>query len=69
MTTLVLLAAALQPTPSQGAAERIRQSQYGAAVEARAQYREVNRVQPETHLTPAEQAANHKAELDRLVTP
>jgi hypothetical protein len=69
MTTLVLLAAAMQPTPSQGAAERIRQSQYGGAVEARAQYREVDRAQPESQLTAAEQAANHKAELDRLVTP
>jgi hypothetical protein len=59
----------MQPTPSQGAAERIRQCQYGAAVEARAQYRKVDRVQPESHISPAEQAANHKAEMDRLVTP
>jgi hypothetical protein len=50
-------------------AERIQQAQYCAAAEARAQHREVDRVQPESHLTPAEQAANHKAQLDRLVTP
>ena len=65
-----LLAGALaQQTETQRAAERIQQAQYCAAVEARAQHREVDRVQPESHLTPADEAANHKAELDRLVTP
>jgi hypothetical protein len=68
VAVLLAAAAALQ-AQSQRAAERIQQAQYCAAVEARAQYREVNRVQPQSHLTPAEEAANHKAELDRLVTP
>jgi hypothetical protein len=69
MILLFLLAAAMQQQQPQGAAERIRQSQYCAAVEARAQSSGVDRVQPESRLTPAEQAANHQAELGRLVTP
>ena len=67
--TFALLAAATVVQQAQRADERIQQAQYCAAVEARAQHREVDRVQPESHLTPAEQAANHKAQLDRLVTP
>ena len=59
--TFALLAAAAVVQQTHRAAERIQQ--------ARAQHREVDRVQPESHLTPAEQAAQHKAELDRLLTP
>ena len=64
--TFALLAAATVVQQAHRADERIQQAQY---VEARAQHREVDRVQPESHLTPAEQAAQHKAELDRLLTP
>ena len=66
MTTLAMF---LQLIAQHSAAERIHEAQYAAAVEARAQHREVKCVQPVSRLTPAEEAANRKAELDRLVTP
>jgi hypothetical protein len=57
---------------AQRAAERAQQAQemgYRAAVEQRAQHREIERVQPESHLSAAEEAANRKAAADRLVKP
>ena len=48
-------------------ANRILVAQQAQAMEVRAQHREIERVQPQSHLTPEEVAANHKAELDRLV--
>jgi hypothetical protein len=51
------------------AEQRIKQAQYCAAVEARAQHREIERAQPASHLTPAEEAGNRKAAADRLIGP
>jgi hypothetical protein len=71
--TLAVLAfsvtAIAQQSEPRRAAERIRQAQYCAAVERRAQHREIERVQPVSHLTPEEDIAKRRAELDRLVTP
>lgn len=67
---LILVATAYaQESEVQRAGERIRQAQYVAAVERRAQHREIERVQPVSHLTPAEEIARRKAEVDRLVAP
>jgi hypothetical protein len=49
--------------------QRLKQPRYCAAVEARAQHREIERVQPQSHLTPAEEAANRKVAAGRLVMP
>lgn len=70
MLTLALLAASLsQQVEAQRAAERIQQAQRASMMLIRAQHREIERAQPISHLTPAEVAANRKAELDRLVMP
>lgn len=66
---LLFFAAVVQNTETERAAERIRQAQYCAMVTARAQHREIERVQPVSHLTPAEERANRQAELDRLIPP
>jgi hypothetical protein len=74
MKTLVLAlfaaaaAVAQQPEP-QRAAERIQQAQYIAAIERRAQHREIERVQPVSRLEPGVAATQRKAQLDRLVMP
>src|ERR1051326_5559917 len=73
LLTIVLLAAASQPNrPEQAtdrAALRIRQAQYCAAVEVRAQHREVELVQPVSRLEPELEAAQRRAAMDRLVMP
>jgi len=69
LVALLAIAAASDEANAQRAAERIHQAQYCAAVEQRAQHRDIERVQPVSHLEPELAAANHKAELDRLVTP
>lgn len=69
MQFLVLLAVAVAQQENGRAAERIKQAQYCAMVTARAQHREVERVQPASHLTEGEARANRKAELDKLVPP
>ena len=63
------VAAIAQQSEPQRTAERIRQAQYCAAVERRAQHREIERVQPVSHLTPEEGIAKRRSEVDRLVTP
>jgi hypothetical protein len=72
MTIAMLLAAGLlvqQDAARKEADERIRNAQYMMAVEERAQHREVAVVQPVSHLTPQEEAAQRKAQADRLVMP
>jgi hypothetical protein len=49
--------------------QRIEQAQYCAAVEARAQHREVSRAQPASHLEPELEAASRYAAGDRLIIP
>jgi hypothetical protein len=65
---IIALALSLKIEADQ-AEQRIKQARYCAAVEARAQHREIERVQPQSHLTPAEEAANRKAAADRLILP
>lgn len=67
LTLIVYLSFLSQQQEAQRAVERIQQSQQVAQMVERAQHREIARVQPEFHLSPEELAANHKAELDRLV--
>lgn len=69
MLTLTLLVASWQQQELQRAAERIQMSQQASMMVTKAQHREVKSVQPESHLSPSEEAANHKAQLERLVTP
>jgi hypothetical protein len=51
------------------AERRIKQAQYCEAVEARAQHREIERVQPQSHLEPEYDRANRKSAADRLIAP
>jgi hypothetical protein len=67
--TIILLLHTLQSEAGRQAEQRIKQAQYCAAVEARAQHREIERIQPVSHLTPAEEAGNRKAAADRLIGP
>lgn len=67
LTLVTFAASVLQQKEAERAAERIQQAQYCAAVEQRAQNREIERVQPKSHLTPEEEAAARKARWDRLV--
>ena len=69
LTLIVYLFFLRQQEAEQRAAERIQLSQQASMMVERAQHREVVRVQPEFHLSPAEEAANRKAELDCLVIP
>lgn len=69
LIAILAIAAASDQANAQRAAERIHHAQYCAAVEQRAQHRDIERVQPVSHLEPELAAAQHKAELDRLVTP
>ncbi len=70
MLSFILIAASLShQVEAQRAAVRIQQAQQASIMLQRAQHREVERAQPESHLTPAEVIANRKAELDRLVNP
>jgi hypothetical protein len=66
ISTWILLLASMRPAPPD--ASRILEMQQAQAMEARAQHREIARVQPESHLTAAEEAANHRAEIGRLVS-
>jgi hypothetical protein len=61
MTLAIILALQLAQAPR--AAERIQQAQYCAAVERRAQHREVERVQPVSQLEPELAAAHRQAEM------
>jgi hypothetical protein len=65
--TILLLLHAMQSEAGRQAEQRIKQAQYCAAVEARAQHREIERAQPASHLAPAEEAGNRKAAADRLI--
>jgi hypothetical protein len=65
----VTAAFAQQKTDPERAAERIHQAQYAAAVERRAQHREIERVQPASLLEPELATAQRKARADRLVVP
>ena len=71
--TLVLLdlasASRQQQPEAHRAAERIQQAQYCAAIDARSQPREIERVQAVSRLEPELAAAQRRAELDRLVAP
>ena len=67
--TIILLLHTMQSEAGRQAEQRFKQAQYCAAVEARAQHREIERPQPGTHLTPAEEAGNRKAAADRLIGP
>ena len=67
--TIILLLHTMQSKAGTQAEQRIKQAQYCAAVEARAQHREIERAQPASHLTPAEEAGNRKAAADRLIGP
>jgi len=70
MLSLVLYAASLaHQQEAQRAAVRILQSQQSSMILQRAQHREIERVQPESHLTPAEEAANRRAENARYLGP
>ena len=67
IATLVLFAAAMQHAAVERAAARIELAQYCAAVERRAQHREVDRVQPVSILEPELARAQHLRDLARLV--
>ena len=67
--TIIVLLHAMQSDAGRQAEQRIKQAQYCAAVEARAQHREIERAQPASHLTPAEEAGNRKATANRLIRP
>src|ERR1017187_3133394 len=71
MTFVMLAAFAASPRQAEEkhAADRIQQAQYCAAVELRAQHRDIERVQPVSHLEPELAGAQRKAEVGRLVTP
>ncbi len=69
LTLIVYLSFLQQQEAGQRAAERIQQSQQANMILMRAQHREVVRVQPEFRLSAEEEAANHRARLDRLVKP
>ncbi len=67
LTAILLALSALQQAEGQRAAARIQQARYCAAVEVRAQHREVERVQPVSPLEPGIAVAQHKLEIDRLL--
>jgi hypothetical protein len=69
LITIILLLRTMQSEAGTQAERRIQQAQYCAAVEAHAQHREIERAQPASHLTPAEEAGNRKAAADRLTGP
>jgi hypothetical protein len=71
LTFVMLAAFAALPRQAEDkhAADRIQQAQYCAAVELRAQHRDIERVQPVSHLEPELDAARRKAEVGRLITP
>lgn len=68
-TILATLLAIAGWQQGQGAADRIRQAQYCAAVERRAQHREVSRAQAVSQLEPELAAAQHERDIERLVVP
>lgn len=68
--TLTLFTAFLaHQQEAQRAAERIQLQMYCTMQYVKAQHREIERVQPISHLTPAEEAGNRKAEIARLLGP
>jgi hypothetical protein len=64
--TISLFAASVLLQREAERAERIQLAQYDAAVEQRAQHREIERVLPKSDITPEEEAANLRARRDRL---
>lgn len=70
MLSLILYAASLShQLEAQRAAERIHTAQMYSMLIERAQHREVVQVQPVSHLTPEEEAANRRAENARYLGP
>ncbi len=68
MLSFILTAASLaHQLEAQRAAERIHTAQMYSMLIQRAQHREIERVQPISHLTPEEEAAQRKAQAARLV--
>jgi hypothetical protein len=75
-TLTIILAFAMlnQRSQMERAEQRIKDAQYCNSVERREQYRQSVLTQrippPDRHLSPAEEAGNHKAEIDRwLIMP
>ena len=74
LTTVILLLALKHQRDLRQAEQRIKQAQYIEAVEAQERYRQSVLAQmiprPEGHLSQAEEATSHKAEIDRwLIMP